>query len=132
MKKRTKVLLVILAVIIVLAAVAALLMSRVGKNLSALNDISIEDLDFSDIADGSYTGHYKCFPVEAEVCVTVAGGRIADIELIKHVNGQGRPAESIVGTVAQKQTLQVDTVTGATYSSKVILLAIEEALKKAS
>jgi uncharacterized protein with FMN-binding domain len=50
---------------------------------------------------------------------------------LKHVNGKGTAAESIPETVVEKQTLQVDSVSGATYSSKVILLAIETALKNA-
>jgi uncharacterized protein with FMN-binding domain len=49
---------------------------------------------------------------------------------VKHVNGQGKPAEVITEKVIETQSLQVDVVSGATYSSKVILKAIENALAK--
>ena len=51
---------------------------------------------------------------------------------MEHVNGQGSGAERIPATVVEKQTLQIDMVSGATYSSKVILKAIENALLNAS
>ena len=54
---------------------------------------------------------------------------IKEIELKKHDNGQGFPAEIIPGKVVEAQSLEVDIVSGATYSSKVILKAIENALK---
>ncbi len=49
------------------------------------------------------------------------------IELLKHTHGQGGAAEAIPGKVIEAQTLQVDTISSATYSSKVILKAIEQA-----
>ncbi len=103
-------------------------MTRADKNLKALADIPVTDIDLTAIPDGTYDGGYKCFPVEAEVAVTVRDGRIAAIDLIKHSNGKGGAAEVIPGIVVEKQTLQVDAISGATYSSKVILLAIEDAL----
>ena len=42
----------------------------------------------------------------------------------------GNKAETIVDDVVDKQTLDVDTVSGATVSSKVILKSIENALLK--
>ena len=61
--------------------------------------------------------------------VTVKNHAITDIDLLKHQNGQGKPAEVITERVLAAQSLKVDTVSGATMSSKVILLAIEDALK---
>ncbi|MBA7580983.1 hypothetical protein ES708_22882 [subsurface metagenome] len=57
---------------------------------------------------------------------------IAGIELVKHRSGQGAPAEMIASKVVEAQTLEVDVVSGATYSSKVILKAIENALNNTS
>jgi uncharacterized protein with FMN-binding domain len=131
MKKGVKILLIILGVLIVIAVFAAVFMSQTNKNLEALSGIQVEDYNIAAIPDGMYKGSFKSFPVEAEVAVTVADGKITDIELIKHTNGKGAAAESIPEAVVEKQTLQVDTVSGATYSSKVILLAIETALKNA-
>ncbi len=53
---------------------------------------------------------------------------ITDIDILKHDNGKGKAAEAITSDVIKNQSVQVDVVTGATYSSKVILKAIENAL----
>jgi uncharacterized protein with FMN-binding domain len=78
--------------------------------------------------DGVYSGSYKVFPVVAEVKVTVKNHKISNIELVKHENGKGSSAEILPGKVVEAQSLDVDIISGATYSSKVILKAIENAL----
>jgi uncharacterized protein with FMN-binding domain len=105
---------------------------NIESNLEELKYLQIEEVDLSTIKDGSYSGEYSALPVSAKVKVTVEGYQITDIELVEHVNGQGSGAEIIPATVVEKQTLQIDTVSGATYSSKVILKAIENALLNAS
>ncbi len=64
--------------------------------------------------------------------MTVKNHQITEIELVKHKSGRGAPAEIIPSKVVEAQTLQVDAVSGATYSSKVILKAIENALNNAN
>lgn len=62
------------------------------------------------------------------VDVKIVDHEIVEIDILKHINGQGGAAETIVDDVITQQTLLVDTITGATYSSKVILKAISNAL----
>ena len=101
------------------------------ENLEKLANAAIRDIDITALADGIYTGGYSMFPVSAEVRVTVKGQRITGIELLEHNNGRGAPAEVIPSCVVEAQSLDVDAVSGATYSSKVILKAIENALEGA-
>jgi len=126
--KRTRVLLIILAVIIVGFAAFRIVFSRIEANLAALKDMTIQSVDLGGMDDGSYTGNYSVFPVSATVRVTVRDHVMTGIELVKHTHGQGKEAESIPETVLAAQSLQVDSIAGATYSSKVILKAIENAL----
>ena len=84
--------------------------------------------DLSGIDDGSYEGKYRSGVVNVKVLVTVSEHAITGIEILKHFNGQGGPAEAIVDDIIEKQSLDVDAVTGATYSSKVIRKAVEVAL----
>ncbi|TFG79804.1 MAG: FMN-binding protein [Spirochaetales bacterium] len=86
--------------------------------------------DLTAIPDGSYKGAAFLFPVKVRVLVTLSGGRIDSIELLQHFNGQGKPAEAIIPTVIAAQSLDVDVISGATYSSTVILKAIADALEK--
>ncbi len=132
MKKWVKVLLIFLAVILVLIAAGVILMSSATKKLNALTDIQISDIDLSAAADGTYEGKYSAFPISVVVSVTVTNHQIAEIELIKHFNGQGGAADVIPEKVVEAQSLEIDAISSATYSSKVILLAIKDALTKAA
>ncbi|PKL28310.1 MAG: FMN-binding protein [Spirochaetae bacterium HGW-Spirochaetae-2] len=101
------------------------------KSEVALNQLlvlSIENPDLSKIADGIYEGSYEAFPVKVVVTVEVADHRIVTVELKEHRNGQGKDAESLLPHIVATQSVELDAVAGATYSSKVILKAVEQAL----
>lgn len=100
------------------------------SKLTDLKSIQISGVDLSTLKDGIYTGSFSAFPVEAEVKVTIKNHRIENIEIARHVTGRGKGAEIIASKVIEAQSLQVDTISGATYSSKVILKAVENALKE--
>jgi uncharacterized protein with FMN-binding domain len=85
--------------------------------------------DLAGIADGVYQGEAKQFPVLVQVEVTVAGGKITAFEILKHRNGRGRSAEVLADEVVARQTIEIDAVSGATYSSMAILKAGENALR---
>lgn len=128
MKRKHIILLIVLTIITAAIISGVWFKSYLETNLEQLVDLTIADVDLTKLEDGIYTGSYKVFPVAAEVKVTISGHKITEIELVKHDNGQGAPAEIIPGKVVEAQTLDVDIVSGATYSSKVILKAIENAL----
>jgi uncharacterized protein with FMN-binding domain len=97
-----------------------------------LAGITVSDVNLAKIADGTYSGSCSVFPVSVEVSVTVKNRAITKIELDRHKHGQGAAAEVIPERVVKAQSLLVDTISGATYSSNVILKAIENALTGAS
>lgn len=92
--------------------------------------ITIDGIDLSSTADGTYEGTYETSLVKATVAVTVNAKRITAIEILRHDNGMGKKAEAIVDRVIDAQTTKVDVVSGATGSSLVILEAIEQAVTK--
>ena len=136
MKKKHKIILGILVVVIIGAYFGITgfksYIETIESNLDYLTDLNISNVDISKVANGTYTGSCEVFPIIAEVKVTVKNHQITGIELVKHKNGRGAPAEIIPSKVVEAQTLQVDAVSGATYSSKVILKAIENALNNAN
>ena len=95
----------------------------------AVKKIVLESPRFSDIENGTFSGQYDAYMVAAEVSVTVEDGRITEIILVKHKTDRGAVAERIIDDVIAMQSLEVDTITGATNSSKVILKAIQNALE---
>lgn len=95
-----------------------------------INGISIKEVNLAKISDGTYKGSFDALMIEADTSVTVKNHKIVDIKLLHHKNERGKPAEVIPMRVVKAQSLKVDTVSGATNSSKVILMSIQNALEK--
>ncbi|MCP3923138.1 MAG: FMN-binding protein [Desulfobacterales bacterium] len=89
----------------------------------------IKTIDLKDIKDGEYEGFYDVYYLNAKVVVRVENNRIISIKLVEHKYDRhsGKP---MIQKVIDKQSLEVDTITGATNSCKTVLKAIEIALKK--
>ena len=128
LKKIFKIIGIIVLVLILLFSGIFIYLS---KNLDELVESRIQEIDPSELKDGTYVGEYSVPPVSATVEVIIEGGRIEDIRLLDHGNGMEQPAEAIIEDVVEDQSLDVDSVSGATYSSRVILKAIEAALIEA-
>lgn len=94
--------------------------------------MTVADVDFSSIPDGTYEGSADETFIRVRVRVTVKDGAVSDIALIEHENGRGKPAEAIIGEIINRQTLNVDAVSGATNSSIIIKKAVENALRAAN
>lgn len=84
--------------------------------------------------DGSYEGIGTGFGGEIKVLVSISEDEIMNVEIIS-ANGEDDSylsmASELLEVIVKKQTLEVDTISGATYSSKGILSATKDALKKA-
>lgn len=96
-----------------------------------ISEIVISSPNISKLPDGVYEGSYNAILVAADVSVTVEGNKIKEIKLNKHKNERGLKAEAITDKVIAAQSLEVDAVSGATNSSRVILKAIDNALSEA-
>ena len=92
--------------------------------------LSVITPELENIDDGIYEGKYEIMPVSVVVQVSVQDNRISNIAILKHENGLGGKAERIVKDIIKKQSLEIDTISGATVSSKCILKAIEQAIGK--
>ncbi len=132
MKKRYKVLLVTAVILIILGITVAIVgKSMLAKITEELESLKLEDIsspDLSMLDDGTYAGSFGNAAVAAVVEVTIGDHRIERIVLVDHRNGKGQAAEAILGTVIERQSLEVDVIAGATYSSLTILKAVEDAL----
>lgn len=84
--------------------------------------------------DGVYEGTGKGNNGEIKVKVTVEGGNVVAVDLVEHGETDGiyQTAEDLViAQIIKKQSAEVDTVSGATNSSKGIIEAVEQALSAA-
>lgn len=86
------------------------------------------------ISDGVYKGSYKSWPNKAIVEITITENKIVDINLVKHTRSWiGKKAELIIpARIIETQSTDVDAVTGATNSSRVIMNAVEKAIEESS
>jgi len=120
----------------IIIAIALVVLYAIGRTLPKTEQAyprmraAATAFELEGVADGVYEGKAFLLPVSVRVRATVAGGRISAIELLRHFNGQGKPAEAILDEVIAAQSLGVDVVAGATHSSLTILSAIEDALEK--
>ena len=84
-----------------------------------------------DYEDGVYTGTSQGYGGPITVEVTVKEGQITDVKIVS-APGETDPyfslAQSVIEQVKQMQTWEVDTASGATYSSRGILGAIQNAM----
>jgi len=98
-----------------------------------ISEIEIRTPNLSQVPDGTFNGTFDAILVAADVDVTVESHRIVEITINNHHYGRASAVEAEVVTqnVIFTQSLEVDTVSGATNSSKVILSAIQSALESA-
>lgn len=131
MKRSIRILMIVLCTLILLGVGISLAFRQVESNLLNLIALPVLQAMPLSLADGTYEGSYSTFPIKVRVQVHVLDQRIQAISLFEHRNGQGEAAEAILKTIVANQSLAIDTVSGATYSSIVILKAVEQALAKA-
>jgi len=90
--------------------------------------ITFSDIDVSAVENGEYTGECDVNYIYAKVRVSVSDGRITNIDLLEHRNERGAAGEGVIDGIISEQIVDVDAVSSATNSSKVIKKAVENAL----
>jgi uncharacterized protein with FMN-binding domain len=106
--------------------------SRLSKEHVEAKNLPLDGADFGNLKDGTYMGEYDGGMYKwrtNKVQVTVSSGKVSDIKILEHKENQ--PPEftgKLFGSVIEAQSLQVDTVSGATLTSKAYLKGIENAL----
>lgn len=90
--------------------------------------------DASAYKDGTYYGTGKGFAGTVKVKVDISGGKIASISIVSTKDGDSyvKSASSLLDTIVEKQSTNVDTVSGATFSSRGIIAAVRSALSQAA
>lgn len=90
--------------------------------------------DASAYKDGTYYGTGKGFAGTMKVKVDISGGKIASISIVSTKDGDSyvKSTSSLLDTIVEKQSTNVDTVSGATFSSRGIIAAVRSALSQAA
>lgn len=98
-----------------------------------VREMVIQDVDLEQIPDGMYQGSFNYASFTYLVEVKMSKHQIESIKVLQNRESKhAKEAEGVVTRVQRDQTLQVDTISGATTTSKALLKAIENALTLAS
>lgn len=139
-KKKHRWWIIPLLLLLILAVVGTTAILRDAPSRREVNSLSIGDIDFSNLQDGSYIGSFegkKGSLRDAKVEVTISAGAVSNIRVLKGaISDDGTPVEigygqtvlNLFGSVLSQKTMQVDVVSGATLTSKAHLKALEQAL----
>lgn len=86
-----------------------------------------------DLKDGTYYGTGNGYRGTIKVAVTVKDGKITDISVVQSSDDEAffGKAKALLTQIIGKQSTNVDTVSGATYSSAGLINAVRNALKEA-
>ena len=100
------------------------------ENNSKTNSGKIND---AKLKDGQFTGVAQGFSGPITVRVTIANGSITNVEILSHSDDAPyfAKAMAVVSRILGKPGKTVDTVSTATYSSRGIINAVNNALSKA-
>lgn len=90
--------------------------------------------DASAYADGTYYGTGTGFSGALTVEVVISGGKISSIQIMDTSDGDSyiQSASGLISNIIATQSTNVDTVSGATYSSVGIIEAVRNALSQAA
>ena len=103
---------------------------RFKQMKSYLTEYTFKKLSLTSINDGTYQGTCKAFLIKATTEITIKNHHITSVEITDQKCGFGHEANEITARIIKKQSLDVDAISGATGSSKCLLIACEKALLK--
>jgi uncharacterized protein with FMN-binding domain len=126
-------LIVLLIIFVILAVSGGIGWSLLSKEHREAASLPLNAVNFHKLSDGTYHGVYAggMYRWRTNECdVTVTNGAVTGIQLA----GSNDPAaeknytETLYDRVIQAQSLHVDTISGATLTSKAYLQCVENAL----
>ena len=128
----------VIAIIVVLGLAAAgwIGWSALMKEHREAKNLPIKAVDFSKLKEGKYHGAYAggMYKWRVNECdVSVSKGKVTDIQLFatKDPAAPNMQHKELYDRVIKAQSLQVDTISSATLTSKAYLKAVENALVQA-
>jgi len=90
-------------------------------------------LEDASYKDGTYEGSATGYIGKMTVSVTIACGEITEINIVETGDDDEYliDAKDVIPEIIEKQSLEVDSISGATHSSKGIIKAVGNALESA-
>lgn len=107
---------------------------KVKKNKEKTKKNTKTGINMEGFKDGTFTGTGTGFGGEIKSSVTIKNGKITNIKILS-ASGETpsylKKAKAVLPLIIDKQTYNVDSVSGATYSSDGIIESVKNALRVA-
>ncbi|ABR35192.1 FMN-binding protein [Clostridium beijerinckii] len=109
------------------------IMEAVNNALSQAEiNVSLTSNNQGKYNDGTYDGIGQGKGPELKVAVTVKDDKITNVEIVSNNETKGKEALAVIPSeIIEKQSTEVDAVSGATMTSKGIMMAVNDALNQA-
>lgn len=105
------------------------------ESIVDMEDVEVNNNRGKEYIDGVYHGEADGYRPGLQVAVTIENGLIANVEVVNHNEHKerfyGPPIEQIPEAIVEAQSIDVDSVSGSTYTSQGIKNAVDKALKDA-
>lgn len=122
---------ILLSVIFILVLIIGGGIFYMTRGLAAGEKVAINTINPSSFSDGNYKGNYSNGRWTNEVQVTIKNGKIIVIDVVEDVTfPKPEWTKELLDKIIQKQSTEVDIVSGATVTSKAYIKSVEDALKK--
>ena len=107
---------------------------EIAKLKAQVTETQSAESDDSNYKDGTYQGEAEGFGGTVAVEVKIEKGKITAVDIVSAEKEDGAylsMAKDIIPKIIEAQSAEVDTISGATFSSTGIKNASQEALEKA-
>jgi uncharacterized protein with FMN-binding domain len=125
MKKVFKVVLIMFGIIL---SICLIMIHFDLKHQKEIKNLVIKDIDLNEIEDGEYSGSFSKYRWNINVKVKIKDHKITNINFFNNTDISDNFKNKLINNVIEKQKVNIDTISGATVSTKALLKAIEDAL----
>jgi uncharacterized protein with FMN-binding domain len=106
-----------------------LFLSCESAEMKRVRTMPIADVELSTVPDGAYVGDFTYGKFTYEVRTAVKNHHIDTIDILKNRDSKyAKKAAGVIPRILEKQTPNVDAVSGATTTSKALMKAVENSL----
>lgn len=120
---------VIISIVVVLVLVAGVAVFFLTRGMGDVKRVELKGLDLSGVPDGTYKGHFDGARWTNTLEVTVANEMITDIKVVNPpLYVDDNFSRKLINGVIERQSSDIDIVSGASVTTKAMLKAIENAV----
>lgn len=120
---------VLIALVLLVIVVVAGIMLTINSHEKKMMQQDFGGIELTSLPDGLYRGSASAVLVSADAVVEIRDGRIVAVRLDEHRHGPDRSAAALCDSMVRENRVDVDDISGATFSSLIVKSAVLSALE---